>query len=128
MVRTAKRRVRDIDSLSHAEKTRIANEIVEFFTGRLPEFIAREGNFYDLAWAEADLFRALSALPDRTLKKMGLDRAEIPALVLSTFHLIKWTDRHRRTRGRKSAAGLPRGSSRQSSVKRRALTSRRGAA
>lgn len=103
MVRKAKRRGLDPSKLPHAEKARIASEIVEFFTDAVPAFIARNSRALDRAWAEADLFNALAALPDRELKKRGLARVDLPLLVLSTFHLVRLAKRRKRKPARKAA-------------------------
>ena len=104
MVRKAKRRGLDPKTLPYAEKARIASEFVEFFTDTLPDFIARESNALDVAWAEADLFNALAALSDRDLKKLGVKRVDIPALVLSAFHLVHIARKRKRKPARKAAA------------------------
>jgi hypothetical protein len=108
MPRKAKRRVLDLDRLPHAEKTRFATEIIEFFTDDLPAYIARKSDHFDLAWAEADMFRTLAALPDSTLKKAGLDRTDLPALVLSAFHLIRVSDKKRRKSSRRATSARKR--------------------
>ena len=96
MVRKAKRRGLDPSTLPHAEKARIANEIVTFFTDTVPNVIAREYDLLGIAWAENDLFNTLSSLPERELKRQGFTRADIPTLMLSTFHLIRAAKKRKR--------------------------------
>lgn len=117
MVRKAKRRFFDPALLPHADQARVVSDIVDFFTDRLPTFVAREFDNYDLAWAEAELFRALAALPDRRLKKLGLDRADLPAFVLSTFHLIRVSEK-RRKGGRRASVARKRPAKRRLSKRR----------
>lgn len=104
MVRKAKRRGRGLDpsSLPEADKARIASDIVAFFTDSLPNFISREFDLLNLAWAENDLFNTLSGLPDRELKKRGITRADIPALMMSTFHLSRLAKNRKRRPARKA--------------------------
>ena len=103
MVRKAKRRGLDPKTLPHAEKARIASEFVEFFTDKLPNYISREFELLDIAWAENDLFDLLSSMPEREFKKRGMPRADIPTLMLSTFHLLNVAKKRKRKRARKAA-------------------------
>lgn len=98
MVRKAKRRGLDLGNLPYAEEAQTATDFIEFFTETLPAFILRHSDNFDRAWAEADLFNTLSALPDRELKKRGIARVDIPLIVLSAFHLVH-VARKRKRRG-----------------------------
>ena len=102
MARKAQRRGLKLEQLPYAEETRVVNDVFDFLAKRLPAFIEREASSFGAVWAEADVFRALSALPDSALKKAGIDRADLPALVLSAFHLIK-VSRKRRKKSRQTA-------------------------
>ena len=89
MARKAKRRGLDLSKLPYAQEAQTANDFVEFITDTVPAFFLRHADNFDRAWAEANLFNALSALPDRELKKRGIDRVDIPLIVLGAFHLIR---------------------------------------
>jgi hypothetical protein len=103
MVRKAKARKQKPDPkrLPYAEEARDAAAFVEFFTDDLPAFILRQSDTLTHAWAASDLFNALSALPDRKLKQMGLARVDISPLVLSAFHLVHIARKRKRAAARR---------------------------
>jgi hypothetical protein len=117
MPRTAKRKTPrklarsglDPAKLPYASETQAANDALEFLFDRLPSYIVSELRNIDIAVDEANLYRELSSLSDATLKRAGLKRSDLPALVASAFHLIRLSGaragrRPRRAPGRQSRA------------------------
>jgi len=106
MARKTKRKTRralDPSKLPYAEEAEVANEVVDFLFNRLPDFIGRELRNIDIAVSEANLFRELSNLSDAALKRRGLKRSDLPALVASMYHVINLANGRRRGRGRPAA-------------------------
>jgi hypothetical protein len=99
------RRAFDPRRLPYAEEAQTVTDIFNFLTGRLPAMILEEFERLDLARNESELFRALASLPDATLRRAGLRRAELPRYVLSVFHVVDAGRGRRGMAGRKRAVG-----------------------
>jgi hypothetical protein len=110
MARTAKRKASrkgarpglDPAKLPYAGETQAANDVLEFLFDRLPRYVASELRNIDIAVDEANLYRELSSLSDETLRRAGLKRSDLPALVASAFHLIRLSQGRSGTRGRRA--------------------------
>jgi hypothetical protein len=108
-------------TLPYADETQAANDVIDFLFMRLPDFIARELRNIDIAIDRANLYRELSGLSDSALKKAGLKRSDLPALVVRTLRLIEVSNG--RTAKRRSPA-VKRTTTKRKAAKR---TSGRGA-
>lgn len=125
-VRKSSRRILNPATLPYAEETQAANDVIDFLFTRLPNFIARELHDLDIAVDRANLYRELSGLPDPVLKKAGLKRSDLPALVASTLRLVDLSNgRTGRPFAKRPSPGAKRKTAKRTAAKRK--TPRRAA-
>jgi hypothetical protein len=120
------RRTLNPAELPYAEETRLVDKVIDFLFNRLPSFVSRELHNIDVAVTEANLFRELSDLPDAALKKAGLKRSDLPALVASMVRLMNFSKGRKGQLVRPDAKGRrPQGTKRKTAKRSTALRAKR---